>query len=98
MKKTAIIFTIIFVCGILGAPAQTSATTEKQGTKTETVKKAGCSQAKCCCANNEKSAKADSRKCCTKDKAGKSCSESSSKAEATTEEKKADAVAAEPTK
>lgn len=88
MKKLAILFSLIFVCGILAASAQTSSASDNKEVKTETVKSDDGAKAKGCCGYSTKSCKAGSKKCCTKEKAEKSCGESSSKAEATAAEKK----------
>ena len=58
MKKLAILFSLLFVCGIMAASAQSPAPEEK---KTETVKSGNDTKAKGC--------KAGSVKCCAKGKA-----------------------------
>ena len=92
MKKLAILFSMIFVTGLLAASAQTSAVSDKKDVKTENVKSDDGAKAKGCCAYSSKSCKAGSMKCCTKTKAEKSCGEKSSKAEAMSSEKREEAT------
>ena len=88
MKKLAILFSLIFVCGIIAASAQSSATTEKQNPKTENVKSNDAPKATGCCARSTKSCKAGSMKCCAKDKAEKSPSHCSDKSETVISDRK----------
>ena len=88
MKKIVLVLTLIFAAGIIAASAQTSAKTEKQNTKTETVKSDDGAKAKGCCAYSTKSCKAGSMKCCMKGKAENSSAECASKHEAAANEDK----------
>jgi len=88
MKKLAILFSVLFVFGILSASAQTSSGAEKQTTKTETVKSDDGAKVKGCCIKSTTSCKAGSMKCCMKSKGEKSSIESSNKEDAVIPERK----------
>ncbi|HLG35187.1 MAG TPA: hypothetical protein VI757_09930 [Bacteroidia bacterium] len=95
MKKLAILFSVIFVYGIISASAQSSAAAESNDVKTEAVKSDDGAKAKSksCCGISMKGCKADSKKCCSKEKAEKSCPESTAKSEAAIRERKENASA-----
>ena len=85
MKKLTVLFSIIFIFGIIAASAQTPAAQEQQKAKTETAKCGDAAKAKGCCASAAKSCKAGSMKCCSKEKSSAKAGE---KAEAVAAEKK----------
>jgi hypothetical protein len=94
MKKLVILFSVIFVCGIISASAQ-SAVAESIDAKTEVVKSDDGAKAKAkgCCGISMKDCKASSKKCCSKEKTEKACHDAAPKSEASASDRKENAVA-----
>jgi hypothetical protein len=96
MKKLAFLFSVVFLFGIISASAQSVTKAESDDVNTEIIKSDDGAKAKsksCCASMSMKDCKAYSKKCCSKEKAEKSCHGSSAKSEASVSDRKEDASA-----
>jgi hypothetical protein len=95
MKKIAFLLSVIFLLGIISASAQSATKAEGNDVKTEVIKSDDGVKAKAkgCCGLSMKDCKAYSKKCCSNEKAEKSCHGSSAKSETSVSGRKEDASA-----